>query len=254
MNVMGANGLGSNDVDVSALARIAERISKAVPLREVLDDVIEFIATIVACDSCMIYVLDGDDLVLRASKNAHPEAVDRLKIRVGQCLTGWVAEQRVPLVLPTKAYADRRFKSFGGSPEDRFEAFLSVPMISGGRLVGVINLQHRDEYPYSQLEIRSVATLAFLVGTNVGIARLQSENRSLARRLESCTEIEKATRILQAELNTSQKEAYLLLQRESRRTRKSMKEVALAIILCNDLKTTSAVILRGQNRAHSQEI
>ena len=60
-----------------------------------LDRVVDFATALVKCDSCLIYVLEGSDLVLRASKmNRIPEVVDRLKLRVGQGITGWVAEHR----------------------------------------------------------------------------------------------------------------------------------------------------------------
>ena len=54
-------------------------MSAAAPLQEVLRDVVEFVTAVVKCDSCMVYVLENDELVLRASKNPHPEVVDRLR-------------------------------------------------------------------------------------------------------------------------------------------------------------------------------
>ncbi len=123
---------------VVLLRRVASRMSEAAPLEEVLTDVVEFVASVVKCDSCFIYVLEGEELVLRASKNPHPEAVDRLKLRLGQGITGWVAEHKEPVLIPRDASADPRFKLFNELPEDRFEAFLSVPLVSQGRLVGVI--------------------------------------------------------------------------------------------------------------------
>ena len=53
-----------------------------------LTRVVEFASALVKCDSCLIYILEGDELVLRASKNPHPDVVDRLKLRVGQGITG----------------------------------------------------------------------------------------------------------------------------------------------------------------------
>jgi uroporphyrinogen-III synthase len=105
-------------------------------------------------------------------------------IKVGQGITGWVAEHRQPVVLPRGAYADPRFKRFNELPEDRFEAFLSVPLLSGGRLVGVINLQNRAEHAYSDREVSILATLGFLAGAEVERARLESENALLSDRLD----------------------------------------------------------------------
>ena len=58
-------------------------MASADPLHEVLGQIVEFAANLVECDSCFVYVLEDDELVLRASKNPHEEIVDRLKLRVG---------------------------------------------------------------------------------------------------------------------------------------------------------------------------
>jgi uroporphyrinogen-III synthase len=124
-------GSAGEDSDIALLNRIASRMSTAAPLQEVLRDVVEFLTAVVKCDSCMVYVLENDELVLRASKNPHPEVVDRLKMKVGQGITGWVAEHKEPVVVAQGASRDPRFKVFNELPEDRFEAFLSVPVVSG---------------------------------------------------------------------------------------------------------------------------
>ncbi|HUK21247.1 MAG TPA: GAF domain-containing protein [Gemmatimonadales bacterium] len=220
--------------DDSALAlinRVAHRIADAAPLNEVLQDVVAFLLTVVKCDSCFIYVLEKDELVLRASKNPHPDVVGRLTIPMGQGITGWVAEHRQPVVLSRGAYADPRFKRFNELPEDRYEAFLSVPLFSGGRLVGVINLQDRAPHAYTDREISVVATLGFLAGSEVERARLASENTLLADRLDTTRVIERAREILQTELGITDDLALQMMQRESQDRRKSLHEIADAIVV-----------------------
>jgi FixJ family two-component response regulator len=227
------------DLGVGLLNKVARRMSAAAPLQEVLAEVIEFVTFIVECDSCFVYVLENEDLVLRASKNPHPEFVDRLKLKLGQGITGWVADHREPVAVTRNASQDPRFKLFNELPEDRFEAFLSVPMVSGGRLVGVINLQDRAEHLFSPREISLIAAVGFLVGAEVERARLESENLELSNRLETRKLVERAKGILQRELKISEEEAYRTMQRESQQRRKSMKEIAEAIILNDELKRSS---------------
>jgi uroporphyrinogen-III synthase len=222
--------------DIALLNKMASRLSAADPVHEVLDEVVEFVNAVVKCDSCIVYALENDELVLRASKNPHPDVVDRLKMRVGQGITGWVAEHREPVIVAQKAYDDPRFKVFNELPEDRFESFLSVPLVSGGRLVGVINLQNREPRRYTKREISLVAMIGFLVGAEVERARLESENSQLSEKLETRKIVERAKGILQRDLQIGEEEAYLTLQRESRQRRKSMKEFAEAIVLSEDLK------------------
>jgi FixJ family two-component response regulator len=226
-------------VDIALLNKMANRLSAADPLHQVLDEVVEFVAAIVECDSCMIYVLENGELVLRASKNPHPELTGRLKMRVGEGITGWVAEHREPVIVAHSAREDPRFKLFNELPEDLFEAFLSAPLVSGGRLVGVINLQNRAPHQYSKHEVSLVATIGFLVGAEVERARLTSEKSELSDRLETRKLMERAKGILQRELKISEEDAYRTMQRESQQRRKSMKEISESIILNDDLKRSS---------------
>jgi uroporphyrinogen-III synthase len=230
------------DFDLALLSRIASRISSAAPLQNVLNDVVEFAAAVVRCDSCMVYVLENEDLVLRASMNPHPEVVNRLKMKLGQGITGWVAQHLEPVIVARGAYEDTRFKLFNELPEDRFESFLSIPVVSGGRLVGVINVQNRAQHSFSKREISLIATLGFLVGAEIERARLEGENLYLSDRLEARKIIERAKGILQRDLRLSEEDAYLTLQRESRQRRKSMREVSEAVILSEDLKKRRAEI------------
>jgi FixJ family two-component response regulator len=225
--------------DIALLNKMASRLSAADPLHQVLNEVVEFVAAVVDCDSCMVYVLEGDELVLRASKTPHPDVIDRLKMEMGQGITGWVAQHREPVVVSERAYEDPRFKVFNELPEDRFQAFLSVPLVSGGRLVGVINVQNRAPHRYTKREVDVVATIGFLVGAEVERARLESEKSELSDRLETRKLVERAKGILQHELKITEQEAYRTMQRESQHRRKSMKEISEWIILNDELKRGS---------------
>jgi signal transduction protein with GAF and PtsI domain len=228
------------DSQVDVLHEIGARLGMAESFHEVLQRVVEFASALVKCDSCLVYVLEGDELVLRASKNPHPDVVDRLKLHVGQGITGWVAEHHEPVAIPEKAALDPRFQFFHELPEDSYEAFLSVPLMCRGRVVGVINLQHRRHHAYRQLEIRAMSTIGFLVGAEVELARLEEANSVLTQQLETRKLVERAKGILQRDLGLDEEQAYLMLQRQSRQKRKPMKELAEAIILSDEVRETSS--------------
>jgi len=228
-----------SDFDIDVLHEISARMAAADPFHEVLAHVVEFVSEVVKCDSCFIYVLDADDLVLRASKNPHDEIVDRLKIRVGQGITGWVAEHREPVAVSQHASEDPRFKLFNELPEDSYEAFLSVPVLCRGRVVGVINLQHRKPHIYSRKQIRLISTIGFFVGAEIEMARLETANLQLADKLETRKIVERAKGILQRDLAMDEEQAYLALQRQSRQKRKMLKEIAEAIVLGEEIRRGS---------------
>src|ERR1700693_5445064 len=234
-----ATSLTIDDSSVDFLHSLGTQMASADALHEVLTRVVDFASALVKCDSCLVYVLEGDELVLRASKNPHPEVVDRLKLHVGEGITGWVAEHREPVSIPEKAAQDTRFQFFHELPEDSYEAFLSVPLMCRGRVVGVINLQHRQHHVYRRREIRMISTVGFLVGAELELARLETANSTLAEQLQTRKIVERAKGILQRDLGLNEEQAYLALQRQSRQKRKPMKEIAEAIVLSDDVRGNS---------------
>jgi uroporphyrinogen-III synthase len=212
------------------LHEIGSRMAASSPLRGVLRRIVDFTASIVKCDSCFVYVLEENELVLRASKNPHPEEVDHLRLGLGEGITGWVAKNKQPVAVACNAFQDPRFQFFNELPEDRYEAFLSVPILCRGQLVGVINLQNRQPHSYTRREIRLLSTIGFFVGAEIEMARLEEKSSQLSEELESRKIVERAKGILQRELQVSEEEAYLTLRRQSRKMRKTMKEIAQSII------------------------
>jgi uroporphyrinogen-III synthase len=241
MNTKTENGdsTPSAAAGVALFSRTAHRTSSAAPFDRVLAEVVELVGSAVPCDACYAYVLEGDELVLRASTNPHRELVDRLKLGLASGITAWVSEHREPVAVARRAYLDQRFKCFDEPQHEQFEAFLSVPMLIGGRLVGVINLQNRAPYLYSSREISLVSTLGFLLGAEMERVRLEGENSALLARLESRKIIERAKGVLQRDLKIDEVTAYRTLQREAQHRRKTMREIAEAVLLIENLKRRS---------------
>lgn len=221
---------------VDFLHEIGSRLAAAEPLQQVLDRIVEFLFDEIGPDSVFVYVLEGEELQLKASKNPHPEALNQLSMRVGEGITGWVAEHRKPVAVARNAAQDPRFLAFTELPEDKFEAFLSAPLVSRGKLVGVINLQHRLPHMHTKREITLVTTIAYLVGSEIELARLDGRVSELESQLETRKLVERAKGLLQRDMGMTEEEAYLMLQRQARQRRISMKAVAEAIVLSDDVR------------------
>lgn len=223
--------------EIEFLHELGERIASADPLHRVLLRILDFIASVMKCDSCFVYVLEGNELVLRASKNPHAEVVDRLRLRIGQGITGWVAENKKPVTISCNAAQDARFQAFNELPEDRFEAFLSVPVLCRDRVVGVINVQHRETHGHSQREIQLISTIGFLVGPEIDTIRRDDESLRVSEPTGARKMVQDATRVLQRDLGISEEDAFLALQKQSRERRKSMREIADAVLLSDEIKS-----------------
>jgi uroporphyrinogen-III synthase len=228
--------LSVDESPIVAIGRIAQRLLFPVaPLDDLLTEFVESAATVRPCDSCLLYLLEDGDFVLRASTSVPSSAIDRLRWKSARAI-GWLDSDRYePIVLSQEAYRDPRCQLFSADPGDGAEVFVSLPVISNGCLVGLLNLYNGAEPRFDQENIEWLSLLTSLLGVAIDRARLQSENCELVEQLETRKLIERAKGILQRDLQLSEEAAYLTLQRESRNRRKTMKEVASAVIISDDL-------------------
>src|SRR5258708_36065281 len=99
----------TDNPEVDFIHKMASRMAAADPLHEVLSQIVDFAASVVSCDSCFLYAIEDGELILRSSKNAHPDVVDRLKLRLGQSITGWVEEHGKRVAQRVNGWHERRF-------------------------------------------------------------------------------------------------------------------------------------------------
>lgn len=222
------------------LYRVAQSVH-SLEIDQLLKEIVRLAVEITKADSCLVYILDNknQELVLRSSKNPHPDLLQRITIKLGEGITGWVAKEKKPVAIPEGAIKDSRFKLFRSLPEDKFEAFLSVPIINKIGVVGVINVQHKKRHVHTDMEINLLTAIGKLVGGVVENALLIEESLALKEALELRKIIERAKGILMKRNNLTENEAYRMIQKESMDSRKSLKEVAEALILADKLKLGS---------------
>lgn len=137
---------------------------REVPLREALDEILPLVMQFMGADSCLLYIIDGGGLVLYASHGEAGENVGKLRLKLGEGLTGWVALEQRLLAITSEAYADPRFRPFPELPADAFEAFLAVPVMNRGGVAGVLNVQHRKAHQHTGSEMEMLATVGEQLG------------------------------------------------------------------------------------------
>jgi signal transduction protein with GAF and PtsI domain len=177
--------------EVDVLHRITDSISNTLDLEAVLKHIVEIVVEVTKADACLLYLLsDGqDELILRASKNPHPKLIGRITIGMGEGITGWVAQERTRVVIPSNASDDPRFKFFHNLPEDRHQAFVSVPIMAKKEVVGVINVQHKRPKRYRPDELALLSTIANQVGGAIENARLYEQMRRKALQVETLSQV-----------------------------------------------------------------
>lgn len=143
---------------------------REMPLADALQKSTAGVVEFMNSDSCLLYLLDGEELVLVAANAPKPDTIGQVRLKLSEGLTGWVARERRLLTISREAYLDPRFKLFSDLPEDTFEAFLSAPVIIRGRVAGVINVQHREPHFHSGGEMELLTTVGEQLGCMVALA------------------------------------------------------------------------------------
>ncbi len=229
---------------VGILHRISSIVTSELSLDEMLGEVVGLTSQVTGCDACLVYLIEkiSGEIVLRASQVPHVADIGTLSLKMGEGVTGWVAEHKSVVALSSNAASDQRFKRFPALVEDTYQAFLSVPLVDRGEIIGVINVHHRDQHEHSPDEIALLTFVGEQMGSAIARAELESQNQKLQeeaqearRQLELRKLVERAKGILMQRHSLTEEEAYLRLRNESRRLRRPMKDLAEAIILSEDL-------------------
>ena len=223
----------SENRELEILSAIVDSIAYNLDLDAVLRQIIEIVYQETLADSIFLYVYDEAlaKVVLRASKNPHHSLLGKVSLSLGEGITGWVAAHKKIVEITQNASDDRRFKFFHDIPEDRYEAFLSLPITFQGKLIGVINVQYKKPKKHQKEQIRLLSTIAKQVGGALENARLVGESKAIKEALEGRKLVDRAKGILIKRDGLTEPEAYAHLQKLSMKHRKTMKEIAEAIII-----------------------
>jgi signal transduction protein with GAF and PtsI domain len=165
--------LARAEQQLALFQKVSRFMVREMSLPEVLQATVSLVVEFTGCDSCLLYLIDGNELVLCASNTPHPSTIGKIRLRLDEGLTGWVACERRLLAISKEAYKDPRFKTFRDLPEDTFEAFLSAPVIARNRVVGVVNVHHRLPHAHTGSEMELLTTVGEQMGCLLVLARME---------------------------------------------------------------------------------
>jgi uroporphyrinogen-III synthase len=176
--------LESTEQQLRLFQRLSRFTVRDVSLAEALKGVVGLVVEFMKCDSCLVYLLNEDRLILCASNAASSDAIGRVSLKLDEGLTGWVAREKRLLAISREAYTDPRFKYFKDLPEDTFEAFLSAPVFTRNRVVGVINVQHRAAHTHTGGELEMITTVGEQIGCMLMLARPETRSVDMTHNAE----------------------------------------------------------------------
>ena len=157
------------------LRRLREVMAGSGSGQDRLNQVVQVIAANMVAEVCSVYLIRDGVLELFATEGLKPEAVHRTTLKIGEGLVGLIAERRRPMAL-SDARSHPNFAYRPETGEEIYRSLMGVPILSGGRAVGVLVVQNRTQRHYSEDEIEAMQTVAMvlaemvdgLVGTDNG--------------------------------------------------------------------------------------
>jgi phosphotransferase system, enzyme I, PtsP len=145
------------------LARVRDVMAGADKAQQRLDKIVSVIAADMVAEVCSVYVIrPGEVLELFSTKGLNESAVHNTRLRVGEGLIGLVGAQARPIALADAAsHPDFVLRPETG--EELYQSLMGVPVLRGGRVIGVISVQNRIRRNYSDEEIEVLETVAMVL-------------------------------------------------------------------------------------------
>jgi two-component sensor histidine kinase len=187
-------------VDVRArhlrlLTETIAAVNSTLDLEEVLDLVARKVADALRTEACFVYLYDErtNELILRATHGTSVEEMTkRPRLRPGEGITGTAAAERAPVMIPSQAHLDPRFKQFSNLPEDDYESILAVPILARDKLAGALNVRTLERREFTQDEIELLVAIADQVAQTIQHAQLYAHAQSRVAELEALAKISEA--------------------------------------------------------------
>ncbi len=170
-------------------------VNSTLDLEEVLGLVARKVADALGTEACFVYLYDErtDELVLRATHGTRVEEMTkRPRMRPGEGITGTAAAERAPVMIPSQAHLDPRFKLFSNLPEDEYESILAVPILARERLAGALNVRTLEPREFAQEEIDLLVAIAAQVAQTIEHAKLYAQAQRRVAELEALARISEA--------------------------------------------------------------
>ncbi len=166
---------------------VIKLVASSLELISMLQGIVDLVTEASGCHACFIYLLEDDQLTIRAASPVFSEAVGKVRFSVQEGLTGWVARHRKPEFIRERALEDPRMKYVPLLQEERFQSMVAVPILSrAGDTIGVIVLHTEAPREFSDDTVKLLVHIGSLVSGAIENAQLYEQER---QRVGALTEL-----------------------------------------------------------------
>ncbi|MBN1255007.1 MAG: GAF and ANTAR domain-containing protein [Deltaproteobacteria bacterium] len=221
---------------IKALSEISKAISSDHYLEDILGLIVTVTANVMGSKICSLWLLDEatKTLSLEATQSISKEYLKERVLRLGEGVVGGVAQEKKPRRV-YDVLEDAHFKEKDLARKEELCSLLSVPMMVRGKVIGVINCYTSYPHRYTETEEAILTTVANQAAICIENTGLMVKTKVIQEELESRKLVERAKGILMKESKLDEAEAFGRIRKKSMDTRRSMREVAEAIILAHEI-------------------
>ncbi len=227
----------SFEEQIKALSKISKAITSDLYLEDILRLIVTVTAEVLGSNICSLMLIDEktNELVIRASQSISEEYNKKPPLKVGEGIAGKVAKENKSIVVKD-VIKEKEYKHKNIAKKEGLCSLLCVPLAVRGKVIGVINCYTSKPHDFTETEINVLTTIANEAAVAIENTELMVKSRVIQEELENRKRIERAKGILMKEEGLTEEQAYLKLQKYSMDHRKTMREVADAIILSAEIK------------------
>ena len=229
---------GSLIQKLEALSKISRAISSDLYLEDILRLIVVVTAEVMKSKICSLWLVDERDeaLKIRATQSMSEEYLRERSLKLGEGVVGYVAQENRPMMI-YNVLKEPRYKEKDLARKEGLVSLLSVPMCVKDKVIGVINCYTSSPHRFTKSEIEVLTTVANQAAIAIENAGLIMKAKIIEDELMSRKLVERAKGILMKEQHLSEEEAFRRLQKKSMDLRKSMREIAEAVILANQIQS-----------------
>ena len=221
---------------IKALSEISKAISSDHYLEDILGLIVTVTANVMDSKICSLWLLNEDTktLSLEATQSISREYLKERVLRLGEGVVGGVAEEKKPMRVDN-VLEHPRFKEKDLARKEGLCSLLSVPMVVRGKVIGVLNCYTSYPHHYTETEEAILITVANQAAICIDNTQLMVKTKVIQEELETRKLVERAKGILMKESKLDEAEAFRRIRKKSMDNRRSMREVAEAIILAHEI-------------------
>jgi diguanylate cyclase (GGDEF)-like protein len=182
---------GSEDRGVRSIAHLkmlqslARKLNRLNDVREIGEAIVDELRMLVDYHNCRVYLLEGDRLEPIAVRGDHESELGTMTFRLGEGLTGFVAETGKPILVANARESEISIQVPGAEAD---ESLASVPLRYGQRVIGVITLAQLGLGQFDADDLRLLEVLAGHASVSLENARLYESLRQEAENAKAWLE------------------------------------------------------------------